>query len=227
MPFGSPVDIEEYANWDHVVIDAAASLGSTLSNIEKLKPDQYVVYSLHATKVLGAGEGSIVVCGSEENAKFLRAWANFGFMETRESRFLATNAKMNEFVAAYALAALDQKIIEEAEWTKVLGHKKWLMEEIGMLNISDLYSGFRPYWIFQIQENTQSLIENLNKNGVGNRTWWSTPISSMPPFSQLEIVGGDSISLDLSKRLIGLPMWRDLSLNAIEKIAEIVKSSIE
>ena len=225
MPFGSPVDIEDYAHWDHVVIDAAASLGSALTNIEKLKPDQYVVYSLHATKVLGAGEGSIVICGSEENAKLLRAWANFGFTKSRESTFLATNAKMNEFVAAYALAALDQKHIEEAEWTKVLDYKKKLMEEIGMLNISDLYPGFRTYWIFQIQDNTESLIENLNKNGVGNRTWWSTPISSMPPFSQLEVIGGNSISIDLCKSLIGLPMWRDLSLNAVERIAEVIKSS--
>jgi dTDP-4-amino-4,6-dideoxygalactose transaminase len=227
MPFGSPVNIEDYALWDHVVVDAAASLGSTLSNVEKLKPDQFIIYSLHATKVLGAGEGSIVVCGSEENAKLLRAWANFGFTETRESRFLATNAKMTEFVAAYALAALDQKDTEEAEWARVLSYKKKLMEEMGTLNVSDLYPGFRPYWIFQIQDNTKSLIDNLNKNGIGNRTWWSTPISSMPAFSHFQIVGGDSISLELSARLIGLPMWRDLSLNTVEKIAEIINSSIK
>jgi dTDP-4-amino-4,6-dideoxygalactose transaminase len=227
MPFGSPVNIEDYALWDHVVVDAAASLGSTLTNVDKLKPDQFIVYSLHATKVLGAGEGSIIICGSEENAKLLRAWANFGFMETRESSFLGTNAKMTEFAAAYALAALDHKDAEEFEWTKVLSHKKKLMEEIGMLNVSDLYPGFRPYWIFQIQDNTKSLVENLNKNGIGNRTWWSAPISNMPAFSQIEIVGGKSISLELSTRLIGLPMWRDLSLNTVEKIAEIVNLSIE
>lgn len=225
MPFGSPVNIGDYELWDHVIVDAAASLGSTLTNVKKLKPDQFIVYSLHATKVLGAGEGSIVICGSEENAKKLRAWANFGFTETRESSFLATNAKMTEYVAAYALAALDQKDVEEAEWTKVLDHKKKLMEEIGMLNISDLYPGFRPYWIFQLQDNTESLIQNLNKEGIGNRTWWSRPISSMPAFSQLEILGGNSISLNLSTRLIGLPMWRDLSFNTIEKIAEIIRLS--
>ena len=226
MPFGSPVNVEDYSLWDHVVVDAAASLGSNLTNVDKLKPDQFVVYSLHATKVLGAGEGSIVICGSEENAKMLRAWANFGFTETRTSSFLGTNAKMTEYVAAYALAALDHKDIEEAEWTKVLDYKKKLMGELGMLNVSDLYPGFRPYWIFQIQDNTKSLIENLDSNGIGNRTWWSTPISDMPAFSQFEIVGGNSISLELSRRLIGLPMWRDLGLNEVEKIAEIVRSSI-
>jgi dTDP-4-amino-4,6-dideoxygalactose transaminase len=225
MPFGSPVNIGDYELWDHVVVDAAASLGSTLTNVEKLKPDQFIVYSLHATKVLGAGEGSIVICGSEENAKKLRAWANFGFTETRESSFLATNSKMTEFVAAYALAALDQKDVEEAEWTKVLAYKNELLREIDILNISDLYPGFRPYWIFQLQDNTGSLVENLNKGGIGNRSWWSTPISSMPAFSQLEIIGGNTISSDLSTRLIGLPMWRDLSLNTIEKIVEIIRFS--
>ena len=133
---------------------------------------------------------------------------------------------MTEFVAAYALAALDQKDNEEAEWTKVLSYKKKLMEEMGTLNISDLYPGFRPYWIFQIQDKTKSLIDNLNKNGIGNRTWWSTPISRMPAFSHCQIVGGDSVSLELSARLIGLPLWRDLSLNTVEQIADVINSSI-
>lgn len=171
MPFGSPVNIEDYLNWDCVFIDAAASLGSTLENVEKLKPDHFIVYSLHATKVLGAGEGSIVVCGSEDNAKKLCAWANFGFTETRNSNFLATNAKMSEIPAAYALAALDQKDVEQAEWTKVLNFKEKRLREMGMLNIWDLYPGFRPYWIFQIQDHTKNLIENLNRNQIGNRTW--------------------------------------------------------
>jgi dTDP-4-amino-4,6-dideoxygalactose transaminase len=225
MPFGSPVNIDDYLDWDHVVVDAAASLGSTLENVEKLKPDQFIVYSLHATKVLGAGEGAIVVCGSEENAKNLRAWANFGFTQTRESSFLATNAKMTEFAAAYALAALDQKDLEEGEWSKVLNFKEMRLKELGMLNISDLYPGYRPYWIFQIQDNTKSLIENLDSNQIGNRTWWSTPISNMPAFSQFEVIGGSSISLKLSESLIGLPMWRDLSLSTVEKITEIIELS--
>lgn len=227
MPFGSPVDIKDYAHWDHIIVDAAASLGSTLSNIKMLKPDHFVIYSLHATKVLGAGEGSIVICGSQEKAKLLRAWANFGFTELRESSFIGTNAKMTEYVAAFALAALDQKNTEESEWNKVLSYKKRLMEEIGMLNISDLYPGFRPYWIFHLEESTKSLIDNLNINGIGNRSWWATPISSMAAFSDIEVIGGSSISLELSKSLIGLPMWRDLSFKSIDKIVEIIESSVK
>ena len=47
MPFGSPVDIEDYALWDYVVVDAAASLGSTLMNVDKLKADQFIVYAIY------------------------------------------------------------------------------------------------------------------------------------------------------------------------------------
>lgn len=98
MPFGSPVNIEDYLNWDCVVIDAAASLGSTLENVEKLKPDHFIVYSLHATKVLGAGEGSIVVCGSEDNAKKLCAWANFGFTEAAIQIFWRLTPKCRKYL---------------------------------------------------------------------------------------------------------------------------------
>ena len=43
MPFGSPVNIRDYSDWDYVVIDAAASLGSSLENIVELGPNQFIV----------------------------------------------------------------------------------------------------------------------------------------------------------------------------------------
>lgn len=225
MPFGSPVDAKDYLEWDHVIIDAAASLGSSQNNLDWLKPGHFVIYSLHATKVLGAGEGSIVICGSEENAKMLRAWANFGFISDRKSSFIATNAKMTEFVAAYALAALDQKEIESAEWERALNYKNELMTGIGKANLSDLYPGYRPYWIFDLNNSHNSLVDNLKSNQIESRHWWAAPLSKMPAFSNIKVVGGDSISLSLASNLIGLPMWRDLSNESIERIANIIENN--
>ena len=73
MPFGMPIDFESYSEYKHVVIDAAASLGQSLPNFSKMKKEWAVVYSLHATKVLGAGEGALVICGNLEMEEWMVA----------------------------------------------------------------------------------------------------------------------------------------------------------
>ena len=75
-----------------------------------------VVVSLHATKVLGAGEGGIVVFGDVESADRFRAFTNLGFERTRTSERHGVNGKLPEATAAYALAALDGWELEEQQW---------------------------------------------------------------------------------------------------------------
>ena len=104
-PFGGRVDT---AAWDvfyeqtriPVVIDAAAAFDS-------VRPGQVpAVVSLHATKVLGAGEGGFVLSRDRQIVIDVQRRSNFGFYGARE-RVPATNAKMSEYSAAVGLASLD------------------------------------------------------------------------------------------------------------------------
>lgn len=227
IPFGGPVNTSDYAEFDHVIIDAAASLGAPTPNLKSFSDEHFIVYSLHATKVLGAGEGAIVICGSEENARRLRSWANFGFSDARVSNFRGTNAKMSEFAAAYALAALDGRKHEELEWISALTYKSKRLEQIGADNVSDHYPGFRPYWIFDLNEDNGGLIAKFNARNIGNRAWWSSPISDMPAFATIPVVGGIEVSRRLSRNLIGLPMWRDISTDELDLILDVIAANAD
>lgn len=70
-PFGAPPDVRRWSDSDRVVHDAAASLGNDV-DLSLLPVGHAVVFSLHATKVLGSGEGGIVVFGAESNATRFR-----------------------------------------------------------------------------------------------------------------------------------------------------------
>ena len=105
-PFGHPVDV---AAWDRfheqtrvpVVIDAAAGF-------DALEPGRVpAVVSLHATKILGAGEGGFIIARDKALIVEIERRSNFGFMGGREARVAATNAKLNEYNAVVALASLD------------------------------------------------------------------------------------------------------------------------
>lgn len=226
LPFGAQIDFGKYSNFDVVVFDAAASLGAPNPDFNLMKKNWSVVYSLHATKVLGAGEGAVVVTGTIEQAHQLRQWCNFGFLADRKSSFISTNAKMPEVIAAYGLASLEQYEVEKAEWEIRLSTVSKLMLGSRFSTLVDQYPGFRPYWIIRTESKSESveLSSFLNSEGIETRNWWAYAINEMPAFSHLTALGQGNNSKLLADTLIGLPMWRDLPVHSIELIVEKLKT---
>jgi dTDP-4-amino-4,6-dideoxygalactose transaminase len=66
-----------------------------------------VVYSFHATKTFGIGEGGLVYSGNSELISRIRQAGNFGFSLERISMICGLNSKLSEYAAALALATLD------------------------------------------------------------------------------------------------------------------------
>ena len=225
MPFGAPVNLGDYISWSNVVIDAAASLGSTITGLNEMSDQHFVVYSLHATKVLGAGEGSLVICGSKDAAQELRSWSNFGFFGSRNSRRIGTNAKMSEVSAAYGLASLDNYADEASEWNESLMIKNQLLGQVQGLNFSDTYPGFRPYWIYDCNDTDAiKLQSHLAAKNIDSRFWWTSTISSMPAFQgEFKSNGISEVAQALATRLLGLPMWRGISKNQLQSIVDEIK----
>src|SRR5689334_4622415 len=117
-PFGQPLDMEA---WDQfrkqaalpVVIDAAAGFDSL---VPRATP---AVVSLHATKVLGIGEGGFVISTDATTIADIRRRSNFGFSADRQVVVAATNAKLSEYHAAVGHAALDSWQENRAQWMQV------------------------------------------------------------------------------------------------------------
>ena len=104
-PFGAPIDIDAWQEFEDrtgivVVVDRAAGFDTT-------RPGRIPqVVSLHATKILGAGEGGFIATTDTRLLERLRAACNFGFQGSRNAMLPALNAKMSEYHAAVGLASL-------------------------------------------------------------------------------------------------------------------------
>ena len=223
-PFGGDFDFTEFEEFDHVIIDAAASIGSQKLLKEKIRYGWSIVFSLHATKIFPAPEGAVVVCGNSGKAKEFRKWTSFGFDSNRSSVQLGTNAKLSEVHSAYALASLINREIEYAEWNSKLNIAKNSVKKQNQF--IDFGSGIRPYWICKspCAEDKIELEMRLNRHKVGFRNWWERPLSSMPAFQDQDnvVVVSDYNARVLSSTLTGLPMFRDLSDEQIRFIADIL-----
>jgi dTDP-4-amino-4,6-dideoxygalactose transaminase len=84
-----------------VVIDAAASLGCTRVD---LQPNVVEVFSLHATKAFGIGEGGAIFASAELGER-VRSALNFGLRKDRTFGY-GINGKMTELQAAVGQALL-------------------------------------------------------------------------------------------------------------------------
>ena len=224
-PFGRPIDV---AAWDlfrartgvAVVIDAAAAFDS-------LVPGRLpAVVSLHATKVLGVGEGGCIVSSDTDLIKDLQARANFGFFRSREALVPATNAKLSEYHAAIGLAALDEWASTRAEWVSV---SQAYSDAFTGSNRVQLQAGFGMPWVtstcvLDIEDAGAERVEQaLALEQIETRRWWGHGAHAHPATARLPRTQVP-VTESLAQSTIGVPFYRDLELSAIKRIADCVQS---
>ena len=228
-PFGKTPNILKWKEFDHVIHDAAASFGSPPPDVLDLNSTSAIVYSLHATKVIPAGEGAVVVCGSEKMANALQRWSNFGFDGNRKSVSIGTNAKLSEIACAYGLASLKMRDIEIQEWKFALEASKVASAGKDWQTFISSLSGIRPYWIarFQDESTRNHVISQLEIAGIQSRKWWPVPLSQMAAFENFVPSVPNPKSLSLAETTLGLPMFRDLKCEQVDAIVSEIDKALE
>lgn len=228
LPFGAPLKMNENVDWDYKIIDAAASIGAGPHQLDKMKTNWVTIYSLHATKLMGVGEGGIAIFRSKNFAQEFRSWINFGFTGDRNSSLPGINGKMSEITAAYGHAALDQwddeKILREKIRDKV--HK--ISADLSIESITQFYPGINPYWIADFKDShTANRVEKiLMSNKIETRRWWSFGCHKMPAFSNLSAGKNFPNTEAVASRTLGLPTFVDLSNSQLDSIRHGLENAL-
>ena len=226
LPFGdslrSSINSSLSARWQ--VIDGAASFDSLHKDAGNLPDESVLVVSMHATKLLGAGEGGICIASSTEIANELRVWSNYGFDGTRDSRRIGTNSKLSEYAAAVALASLDSWS-ETREILEMNRSKALEVSNSLSLSVSDsMKNGFvSPYWIVKFDSPThRDLAERrLRDNNIETRHWWAEGCHAMEAYKSIK-------RLDLSRTIraaetsLGLPFHAYLTNADFDQIFKVL-----
>jgi len=164
-PFGEPID---YSAWDDfkcrtglpVVIDAAAAFDS-------LQVGQTPsVVSLHATKILGVGEGGFVASRDASVIRSIRERSNFGFDGNRSALIAGVNAKLSEYHAAIGLASLDMWSETRTAWMSVAGTYRNAMKNSNSIN---LQPGFGETCEFDVHCVDRRARPRQGAAGIGGR----------------------------------------------------------
>jgi dTDP-4-amino-4,6-dideoxygalactose transaminase len=221
LPFGAPLAEAKWSDDAEVVVDAAASLGSMVHQFPNLPLRTSLVFSLHATKVLGIGEGALAVFGDADRAAAFRSWSNFGFAGSRESLSSGTNAKMSEYVAALLHTELDQWPQTLRDWTDLRTLVDRASDQTGLTLQPHSRGVVSPYWI-AVVEDSAATQHALAEAGIGTRRWWGPGLHRMPAFTGVPFADLQHTE-NIASRSLGLPFFRDLTHEQITRIVKVLK----
>ena len=226
LPFGSGLASFDKLTTKRLVIDAAASLSSPLPNLDLLPSQSSIVFSLHATKVLGVGEGGVVVFGSEDAAEEMRRWINFGFDESREPLGTGTNAKMPEIVAAFLNTELENIESTLEEWHVARAIVEKTCADEGVQTFAPIRGLASPYWIVNFSESIQRerVRKSLTVNRIPHRLWWGIGIHRTLLRTKFQF-GALTNTDSVSSRYLGLPFFRGITKNDVQRITSVIAQS--
>jgi dTDP-4-amino-4,6-dideoxygalactose transaminase len=224
-PFGAPVDA---AMWDAftdgsgvpVVIDAAAGFDSAAAARSP------VVVSLHATKVLGAGEGGFVMSRDAALVGEIAARSNFGFRTGRQAEAIGFNGKLNEYCAAVGLASLDAWPRTRPPLIELMRRYRDILEGIGGVRTSP---GFGDGWVGGTcnvrfdRPVADEAVAMLGDAGIDSRQWWTKGCHRETAFAGYP---HDTLPVtdDLAERVLGLPFHDGLGEADFERVAKALRA---
>jgi dTDP-4-amino-4,6-dideoxygalactose transaminase len=214
--YGCPQDADA---WDRfsietglpVVLDAAGAFGNQESTGRSCG-----VFSLHATKTLGAAEGGFIVSTDTPMLEQLRSLTNFGITVPEGLVHVAgTNAKLSEYHAALALASLGRWAARRERRTAL--HRRYL--EALARHCPAVTTQRRPadgvYSILPVllPEGSNSTLvgKRLAARGIETRRWYCPTLERHPAFSGLPVAGELRVSAVLNERLLAIPFHVFLS----------------
>ncbi len=228
--YGNPVDIDSIQKIADkhrlkVIYDAAHCFGTKYKGRSVLEYGDISTISFHATKLFSTVEGGAVVTKDPALLRELALKRNFGHTGPASFEGVGINAKNSEFHAAMGLASL--KYVD-----KILGRRKeqyqYYLEKLKNSNLSfikinpdsEFNYSYMPV-IFKTESDLKKALINLNNQYVFPRRYFS------PALNTLEYVKANEcpVAEDISRRVLTLPMYHDLSMDSINMICRIILRS--
>jgi dTDP-4-amino-4,6-dideoxygalactose transaminase len=214
-PFGLRQDFSEQIaicrrHGAAVIIDSAAGLGVPRTRQPAqppAQPDVWEVYSMHATKPFGVGEGGVVFA-HPATAEAVRAAMNFSLQAYRRADLPAWgfNGKMSELHAAVGLAQLE-RFAERLAGRQAFAAR--YIAEIGQIErvviVTDAEAA--PWQVFPVLLPSRAVRDRMvalaAAEGLEIRCYYNPSLSQWP---ELRSVGPCAVSEALAERMAVLPV---------------------
>ncbi len=225
-------EIERIANKYElkVIYDACHTFGETYRGKGIGSFGDASCFSFHATKVFNSIEGGAVCFRDKRLGNTLYELKNFGIHGPEEVSAIGANAKMNEFCAAMGICNLRHIETEIAKRKKVVERYRSHLEGVEGIQLNAIQKNVKSncaYFPILIEEkifgaSRGEVFDALAEHEIGARKYFYPLTSTYSAFHGKYNEMDTPVALHVSKRILTLPMYADLSLEDVDRICEIV-----
>lgn len=230
--YGFPCDvikIEQIAKKHNlkVIYDGAHAFGVKINGNSIFKYGDINTCSFHATKLFHTIEGGAIICNSKPLNDKIILYKAFGHIGD-DYLSMGINGKNSEFHAAMGLCNLSKvdSFISLRKDISIL-----YKNELNKLNISfpeipthiEYNYSYFPV-IFQNEEEVIKVKDHLTKNEVNTRRYFYPSLNNLP---YLKSFSPCPVSEDISKRILCLPFYQQLTTEQVVFISSLIKEALK
>ncbi|MFI3326466.1 MAG: DegT/DnrJ/EryC1/StrS family aminotransferase [Clostridia bacterium] len=214
-----------------VIYDAAHTFGVKYKNKGIGSFGDVSCFSFHATKVFNSIEGGAVCFKDSDFGLALYRLKNFGIRGPETVDGVGANAKMNEFCAAMGICNLKHIDEEIAKRKAVVARYRENLGDIDGIQLNPIQENVQTnyaYFPIVIDEKVfgssrNEVFEKLEENGIGARKYFYPLTNTFDCFHGKYDVNLTPVALHISKRVLTLPLYADLSNEDVDRICEVIK----
>ena len=211
----------------YVIYDAAHTFGERYKGKSVADFGDMSVFSFHATKVFNTIEGGAIALRDKNIRKSLDFLKNFGIADKENVPYVGSNAKMNEFAAAMGLCNMNHIFEYIAARKRICERYIERLEDLKSVRLNkynkDTIYNYAYFPIVLERGDRDELYNKLAKNGIFARKYF------YPCTNEYECYRGKfkdnptETALDISKKILTLPIYPDLEENVVDKICDIIR----
>lgn len=213
-----------------VLYDAAHTFGETYKGIGIGNFGTASAFSFHATKVFNTIEGGAVCYHDNRLGKTLHSLKNFGICGPESVTAVGANAKLNEFCAAMGICnlrhieqeILRRKIVVERYRERLEGMKGVVLAK-EQKDVKPNYAYFPV--VFDEEKcgcTRDDVFGALEKYDIHARKYFFPLTNSYDVFKGKYSTKSTPVAEYVSKRVLTLPLYADLSLEDVDRICDII-----
>ena len=208
-----------------VIYDGAQAFASNYLERSLLSYGEVAICSFHATKLFHTIEGGAVITNNKQDYDNVSLMLRFG--HNNDDHFqLGINGKNSEFHAAMGLCVL--KYVPE-----IIANRKAISEEYDRLLAGAVGRPVPPVGLEYNYAYYPVLLENeaalltvraaLNKKQIFPRRYFYPSLNRLPYLSKTQAC---PISENVASRVLSLPLYADLPMEAVKLVCDTIKEAI-
>ena len=213
-----------------VIYDAAHAFGEKYKGTSIANFGDISMFSFHATKVFNTIEGGAITFSDNRLKNQLYKLKNFGIESEEVVDSVGSNAKMNEFQASMGICNLrhiDEEIKKRKKavdnYRMILGNVDGIKLIKEKTDIDYNYSYFPILFDEKIFGATRNEVYNkLKENNIFSRKYFYPLANAYDCYRGKFDINDTPVALSVSKRILTLPLYADITVEEIGKICDII-----